>query len=172
MTDTAPPAPPAPDAPVEPASVDPTSSPEAPASETSAPDPEGESETPAEEQTEPATDTEPPLSNDQLAETPSPEPEPDPADAAEATETETPEPGAPVAAEPPVTQLIPTTTFHDTREVAAAEQAGVPSPTGHPLSASAHLALVAVEEGLSNVEGWVAEVRKRLARARSIGTGV
>jgi hypothetical protein len=58
--------------------------------------------------------------------------------------------------------LIPTTTFHDTREIAAAEALGMSTPNGVVLSPASREVLRGLETSLKGIESWIAYARKTL----------
>lgn len=74
---------------------------------------------------------------------------------------------APVAPRP--TSVIPKDGFHDTREAAAAEQAGLPNQAGYPLQPAAQEALRQIRTGLNGVRQWIDYADQQLARATQIG---
>ena len=65
---------------------------------------------------------------------------------------------APPVVDGPVQQR----TFHDTREIAAAEASGLPTPEGVPLQPAALLTLRDLDAAITAMEGWIVHFRQTL----------
>ena len=65
----------------------------------------------------------------------------------------------------PTPPLIPTAGgFGDSREVAAAEAAGIANPTGTPLSAASAEILRELEKAAAGIESWASWIRVQISR--------
>jgi hypothetical protein len=82
--------------------------------------------------------------------------------------------GAPKVGEAPsepAKALIPADGFHDTREVAAAEAANLPTQAGYPLHAAAVMTLQNIREGIAGARSHLDWIEAQLDRAAAIGAG-
>jgi hypothetical protein len=69
-------------------------------------------------------------------------------------------------------KVIPTAgSFGDSREIAAAEAVGLPTPTGTPLSATARGILTDLDKAVTAIHGWAAWIDARVSKVKAMETG-
>ena len=86
----------------------------------------------------------------------------DPAPEVVPAASETPDPADSTPAAP--SDVLIQTTFHDTREIQAAEAAGIPTPAGQPLSSAAQETLRGLRDGVTEIRNWCDYIDRVLAK--------